>query len=86
MLNLIGLRSKRLNIFEGSVKINFRGYTFLQKGSIGEKNDIIVDDIKAPKLAYGVCDGKGGFKDKLSNPEKQIIKDFILYGNINNGS
>ena len=86
ILNLVSLRNKRLNIFEESEKINFRGHVFLQKGSLGEKNDIIVDDIKAPKLAYGICDGKGGFKAKLSNSEKQIIKDFILHGNINNGS
>jgi F-type H+-transporting ATPase subunit b len=71
---------------EESEKINFRGHVFLKKGSLGEKNDIIVDDIKAPKLAYGICDGKGGFKAKLSNSEKQIIKDFILHGNTNNGS
>jgi len=86
ILNLVSSKSYNLNIFEESEKINFRGYIFMQKGSIGEENDIIVDDIKSPKLVYGICDGKGGFKVKLSYSEKQIIKDFILNGNTNNGS
>lgn len=54
---------------------------FVSQGIVGQKNDIIVDDVNNPKLIYGICDGKGNFI-QLNNFQKdqEIKKIYKLSG------
>jgi alanine dehydrogenase len=54
---------------------------FVSQGIVGQKNDIIVDDVNNPKLIYGICDGKGNFF-QMSNlqKEQEIKKIYKLTG------
>ena len=54
---------------------------FVSQGIVGQKNDIIVDDVNNPKLIYGICDGKGNFF-QISNlqKEQEIKKIYKLTG------
>jgi fructose-specific phosphotransferase system component IIB len=47
---------------------------FVSQGVVGQKNDIIVDDVNNPKLIYGICDGKGNFIQKNNFQRSQEIK------------
>jgi len=55
---------------------NFRKNTinFVSQGIVGQKNDIIVDDVNNPKLIYGICDGKGNFIQVNNFQKDQEIK------------
>ena len=55
--------------------------TFVSQGIVGQKNDIIVDNVNKPKLIYGICDGKGNFI-QLNNfqKEQEIKKIYKLTG------
>ncbi len=57
-------------------KIN--GFTLINNGLLGRKSDIIVDDIRNPKIIYGICDGEGDFINltKKNFIKKKIIKAF----------
>ena len=53
---------------------------------MGQKNDIIVDDVKEPTKVYGVCDGEGGLmihdfidKQKIIKKIKKLIKKNLSY-------
>ena len=35
---------------------------FISRGFVGSNGDVVVDNIKNPKIIYGVCDGFGGFQ------------------------
>ena len=48
--------------------------------SVPRQNDLIVDNISNPKIIFGVCDGKGDFKN-TSNKQKDYITK-ILYKNL----
>jgi hypothetical protein len=37
---------------------------YINRGLIGVKGDVVVDDINNPTFKYGICDGKGGFIKK----------------------
>jgi hypothetical protein len=52
--------------------------TFVQRGIVGEKNDIIVDDVKMPKKIFGVCDGKGNLINYDFVQKKKLIKKIFL--------
>ena len=49
-------------------------YVLVTNGLLGQKNNIIVDDIKNPKNFFGVCDGKGDFINLNENQKKVIEK------------
>ena len=51
-------------------------YTLISNGLLGQKTDIIVDDVNNPKVIFGVCDGKGDFI-KLLSKQKLIIAEKI---------
>jgi hypothetical protein len=54
---------------------------FVSQGIVGQKNDIIVDDVNYPKLIYGICDGNGSFI-QINNIQKnqEIKKIYKLTG------
>ena len=54
---------------------------FVSQGIVGQKNDIIVDNVNNPKLIYGICDGKGNFI-QINNfqKEQEIKKIYKLTG------
>ena len=54
---------------------------FVSQVIVGQKNDIIVDNVNNPKLIYGICDGKGNFF-QMSNlqKEQEIKKIYKLTG------
>jgi hypothetical protein len=54
----------------------------IEPGIIGLENEIVVNSIEHPSFIYGVCDGKGGFKNPV-NKEK-IFKNIKHEYNINN--
>lgn len=54
---------------------------FVSQGIVGQKNDIIVDDVNNPKLIYGICDGKGNlFQMSNLKKEQEIKKIYKLTG------
>ena len=52
----------------------------VNQGIVGNKNDIIVDDIKKPKKILGCCDGSGGLKQFSDIKKKKIFKIINKYG------
>lgn len=56
--------------FQGTRKKKI--YKIVAGGIIGEEGDVVVDKIKSPNEAIGVCDGKGGLKKNLS--KQDLIK------------
>jgi hypothetical protein len=61
--------------------LNKNSITFVSTGILGQKNDVIVDDVNHPKLIYGICDGKGKFI-QIDNLKKknEIMKIYKLTG------
>lgn len=57
-----------------------KNYTLVNQGIVGNKNDIIVDDIKKPKKIFGCCDGSGGLKQFSDIKKKEIFKIINKYG------
>lgn len=59
-------------------KVNLGKYKLVSNGLLGQKNDIIVDDAKNPKIIFGVCDGRGDFvfisKEKKTKITKELNK------------
>ena len=51
-------------------KVN--NYNFVSQGILGQKNDIIVNDVKNPKKILGVCNGNGNLK-KFNSSNKNIL-------------
>ena len=49
----------------------------ISRGLLGYEDDIVVNDIENPKFVYGICNGLGGFKKKISKKEKLFIKKLI---------
>ncbi|MDA9598735.1 NAD(P)-binding domain-containing protein [Candidatus Pelagibacter sp.] len=53
-------------------------HRLVSNGLLGQKNDIIVDDAKNPKIIFGICDGKGDFisssKQKKNNITRALYK------------
>jgi hypothetical protein len=47
---------------------------FVSQGIVGQKNDVIVDDVNNPKLIYGICDGTGNFIQINNFQKNQEIK------------
>ncbi len=54
------------------------GIGLVSGGYIGQVNDIVVDDFMNPEIAYGVCNGQGGFL----NPSSKLYS--ILMDKFNN--
>jgi hypothetical protein len=61
--------------------LNKNSITFVSAGILGQKNDVIVDDVNHPKLIYGICDGKGKFI-QINNLKKknEIMRIYKLTG------
>lgn len=59
------------NSLIGRIEINNIG--LVSGGYIGLYGDLIVDNYKDPKFVYGICDGLGGIKAKLSDSDKKNI-------------
>ena len=53
-------------------KVNTGSYKLVSNGLLGQKNDIIVDDAKNPKIIFGVCDGKGDFIN-ISKKKRPVL-------------
>jgi len=68
----------KYNIFSNKIK----KYTFIMRGIVGQKNDLIVDDVKKPKKIFGVCDGEGGLINHNFNDKKKIIKEIKFLINL----
>ena len=49
-------------------------YTLVNSGLLGQKNDIIVDDVNNPKMIFGICDGKGDFVNSTKQKKNNITK------------
>ena len=51
-------------------------FTLVSNGLLGQKSDIIVDNVRNPKKIFGLCDGKGDFisLSKKSSFIKKISK------------
>ena len=45
-------------------------FTLVSNGLLGQKSDVIVDNVKNPKKIFGLCDGKGDF---TNFPKKSYI-------------
>ena len=56
-------------------KVNTGSYKLVSNGLLGQKNDIIVDDAKNPKIIFGVCDGKGDFINISKKKKTSITND-----------
>ncbi len=56
-------------------------YTLVSNGLLGQKNDLIVDDVFNPKILFGVCDGEGDFKNTSRREKNYIIKKIYKYIN-----
>ena len=41
-------------------KRKIKKFKFIRQGIVGQKNDIIIDNINLPKKILGICDGEGG--------------------------
>jgi len=54
---------------------NKKIYKIVAGGIIGEEGDVVVDKIKDPNEAIGVCDGKGGLKKNLSEQDLMKIRE-----------
>ncbi len=48
-------------------------HMLVSNGLLGQKNNIIVDDVKNPENFFGICDGKGDFIN-LKDKEKKMIE------------
>jgi hypothetical protein len=78
-LENISLTEKQYNY--SKFKNKLKNITFVLRGIVGQKNDIVVDDVVNPKKIFGICDGEGGFirhnfgeKKKILNNIKATIK------------
>lgn len=56
-------------------------YTLVSNGLLGQKNDLIVDNVFDPKIIFGVCDGKGDFKNTSSKEKSYIVKSLHMFLN-----
>ena len=54
--------------------LKVRNYTLVSSGLLGQKNDIIVDDVNNPKMIFGICDGKGDFVNSTKQKKNNITK------------
>lgn len=55
--------------------------TFVSQGIVGQRDDIIVDDVNNPKLIYGICDGEGNLMQlNIFEKKKKIAKIYKLTG------
>ncbi|MFA5156132.1 MAG: NAD(P)-binding domain-containing protein [Candidatus Omnitrophota bacterium] len=52
----------------------FRGEPIVSGGLMGRKGDIVVDNVHAPSMAYGIADGKGDFIRSLSQKHLARMK------------
>lgn len=50
--------------FELPKSKKIKNKTYINRGLIGLRGDIVVDDINNPTFEYGICDGRGGFLNK----------------------
>ena len=56
-------------------KKKIKNFKFVSQGIVGQKNDIIVDNIITPKKVLGVCDGEGGLFSLNFNEKNKLIKN-----------
>ena len=63
--------TEKINNFNLAKSKTYKNITLIKKGILCLENSVIVDNVKSPKIIYGISDGYGSFK-KIS--EKKIIK------------
>ena len=49
-------------------------FTLVSNGLLGQKSDIIVDNVQNPKIIFGLCDGKGDFINLSRKRKKSILR------------
>ncbi len=47
-----------------------RGVDIVSAGLLGRRNEVIVDDVRRPRIVYGVADGQGDFVRMLSSEQQ----------------
>lgn len=62
------------NIYKKKIK----EFSFVQRGIVGQKNDIIVDDAVKPKKIFGVCNGEGDLIAYTFDQKKKLVKNIFL--------
>ena len=62
------------NIYKKKIK----EFSFVQRGIVGQKDDIIVDDAVKPKKIFGVCNGEGDLVAHTFDQKKKLLKKIFL--------
>ena len=60
-------------------------YSLINVGLLGQKNDIVVDDLYNPNVVYGICDGYGNFltpRTKQKNSINKTLQKFLGKNNL----
>ena len=68
-------RNKQIIEKEMGRKEIVKGIFVVSGGRLGKQGDIVVDDYQNPTQIYGLADGSGDMKQKLSKTEIKIIAD-----------
>ena len=55
----------------------FRGENLVSGGFLGRKNEIVVDNVRNPKMVYGIADGRGDFVRQFSIQQVERFKKLI---------
>ena len=69
-LENVSLTEKQYNY--SKFKNKLKNITFVLRGIVGQKNDMVVDDVENPKKIFGICDGEGGFMRHNFNEKKKF--------------
>jgi hypothetical protein len=64
--------------FNKNISKKFNDYNIVQKGVLGMRNDIIVDNIKKPKKIIGISDGKGDLLHLTTKKKKKLKKELNI--------
>ncbi|SCA56293.1 hypothetical protein MTBPR1_20141 [Candidatus Terasakiella magnetica] len=55
------------------------GVSLISPGLIGQKGDVLVDDLHSPSRIIGVCDGKGDIlNEREARPYREKVKEYDL--------
>ena len=55
----------------------FCGENIVSGGFMGRKNEIVVDNVRNPKMVYGIADGRGDFVRQFSIQQVERFKKLI---------
>ncbi len=73
------LTEKQYNYSKFKNKVE--NFTFVLRGIVGQKDDIVVDDALNPKKIFGICDGAGGFFSHNFDEKKNILNKIKINTN-----